>query len=536
LQKDKAKKITRKQIFFGIETMKKLLSADHIRQIREHGLTEAQALEQIQRFKSGATPIRLNRPCTVGDGVSSLSAQDGDALVKRHDEAAARGRFMKFVPASGAASRMFREWFRCLESGRFDTDAAAKVFAAELRKFAFCEDLERLIARKGSSLDDWLAQHRHGDILAAVLLREGLNYGRLPKALLKFHAYPDGSRTAIEEHLVEAALYVKDRDGTCRLHFSVSAEHRQDVEACLSNVMARYADLHRVNFDVGVSIQSAATDTLAVDPDNRPFVDETGRLVLRPGGHGALLANLNLLSEADIVFLKNIDNVVPDALKAPTVLYKKVLGGCLIALQDRIFQYLRRLAGRPVSERELDSIVSFCRETLHIGFPPGFSGASSRDRQARIFSKLNRPLRVCGMVKNEGEPGGGPFWTDGVDGTQSLQIVEESQIDGSASGQRDIWNSATHFNPVDLVCGVRDYQGRKHDLQQFVDFNAFSIALKSEKGRDLRALELPGLWNGSMADWITIFVEVPIETFNPVKTVYDLLRPAHTSARTGSSL
>lgn len=511
------------------------LSAEHIRQVREHGLSEAQVLEHIQRFKAGAVPIRLNRPCTIGDGILAISVQEREALVECHEREAAGGRFMKFVPASGAASRMFKEWFRGLECGCFDTDAAAHAFAADMGKLAFFDDLDGLISRQGQRLADWLAQGRHRDILRAVLTEEGLNYGHLPKALLKFHAYPEGSRTALEEHLVEAALYVKDRRRICRIHFTVSGEHRPEVEAYLSGIMERYEGFYGIHFDIGVSIQSAATDTLAVDPENRPFCDETGKLVLRPGGHGALLSNLNLLSDGDVVFLKNIDNVVPDHLKAQTILYKKVLGGYLVTLQEQIFRYLKRFASDSVEESELDQIVSFCRETLHIGLSPGFSGLSSVHKRDMLFSKLNRPIRICGMVKNEGEPGGGPFWVDGADGTQSLQIVEESQIDASARDQRTIWSSATHFNPVDLVCGIRDYQGRRYDLHRFVDRNAFSIAQKYEKGRELQALELPGLWNGSMADWITIFVEVPLETFNPVKTVYDLLRPVHQVKRMAPS-
>jgi hypothetical protein len=512
------------------------LSDDDIRQIREHGLTEAQAREQIERFKKGGTPVRLNRPCTLGDGILSIPAHDRDALVKLHEREAARGRFMKFVPASGAASRMFSEWFRCLEGGRFDTDAEAEAFAGNLAKFAFFEDLERVIRRRGQSPADWLAQHRHRDILAAVLMQQGLNYGNLPKALLKFHAYPEGHRTALEEHLVEAALYVKDREGICRLHFTVSIEHRQGVLSYLSEIIGQCEKRYDARFEIGVSAQSAATDTIAVDMENRPFLDQNGKLVLRPGGHGALLANLNLLSEGDIVFVKNIDNVVRDHLKPSTVLYKKALGGYLIKLQDQIFKYLRELAADSPEDGGLDRIVAFCREILHVDFPAPFEGMSPVDRRAMIYSKLDRPLRVCGMVKNEGEPGGGPFWVEGEDGTQSLQIIEESQIHKPSAGQRAVWASATHFNPVDLVCGIRDFQGRKYDLQRFVDPETFSVAQKSEKGRALRALEWPGLWNGSMADWITVFVEVPLETFNPVKTVYDLLRPAHQSGRTASSL
>lgn len=504
-----------------------LFSADHIRQIREHDLTEAQVLAQIQSFKTGAAPIRLNRSCIVGDGIISIPAGEIEGLVKYHDREAAQGRFMKFVPASGAASRMFKEWFHCLEEDCFDTEAATHALAGDIRKFAFYEDLDRQISRRGQSLDGWLEQGCYRNILAEILTAEGLNYGYLPKALLKFHAYPEGSRTALEEHLVEAVLYVKDRKRICRIHFTVSEEHRRDVEQYLSRIKKRYEQQYDVRFDIDVSVQSANTDTIAVDMENRPFLDEAGKLVLRPGGHGALLFNLNRLPAGDIIFLKNIDNVVPDLLKPPTVLYKKILGGYLITLQEQIFRYLRRLAADFVDKSDLDQVISFCKEKLYIVFPPRFTDLSLVEKRAMIFSKLNRPVRVCGMVKNEGEPGGRPFWVDEKDGTQSLQIIEEFQVDTHSQAQQTAWSLATHFNPVDLVCGIRDYRNQKYDLQQFVNQEAFSVVRKSEKGRDLRALELPGFWNGSMAYWITIFVEVSLETFNPVKTIYDLLRPAH---------
>jgi hypothetical protein len=504
-----------------------LFSADHIRQIREHGLTEAQVLEQMQRFKIGAAPIRLNRPCTVGDGIISIPTGEIEGLVKYHNREAAKGRFMKFVPASGAASRMFKEWFHCLDEGCFGTETATHAFAGDIRKFAFYEDLYRQISRRGQSLDGWLEQGCYRNILAEILTAEGLNYGYLPKALLKFHTYPEGSRTALEEHLVEAVLYVKDRRRICRIHFTVSEEHRRDVEQYLSGIKKHYEQQYDVRFDIDVSVQGADTDIIAVDMENRPLLDEAGKLVLRPGGHGALLSNLNRLPAGDIIFLKNIDNVVPDHLKTPTVLHKKILGGYLITLQKRIFEYLKRLAADFIDEGELDLIVSFSKERLSIIFPTWFTDLSLVEKRAMIFSKLNRPVRVCGMVKNEGEPGGGPFWVNEKDGTQSLQIIEEFQVDTQSQSQQAAWSLATHFNPVDLVCGIRDYRNRKYDLQQFVNQEAFSVVRKSEKGRDLRALELPGFWNGSMANWITIFVEVPLETFNPVKTVYDLLRPAH---------
>jgi hypothetical protein len=506
-------------------------SADQLRQLGEHGLSEAQVRDQIRHFEKGATPIRLNRPCTVGDGLLSFSETDLETLVGHHDREAAGGKFMKFVPASGAASRMFREWFRRLEHGRFDTDAAAQTFAGDIKKFAFYGNLEQSISMKGQSLERWLAQGRYEDVLAEILTTKGLNYGNLPKALLKFHSYPEGSRTALEEHVAEAVHYVRDREGICRLHFTVSAEHRQDVESLLSVIRERYERQYDVRLDIGISIQSSDTDTIAVDQGNRPVLDDAGMLILRPGGHGALLSNLNALADGDMVFLKNIDNIVPDHLKSPTILYKKVLGGYLVELQRRIYQHLESLAAASPDAGILEQMVLFCEKKLNIVFPERFAQKTPAERRAVIFAKMNRPIRVCGMVKNEGEPGGGPYWVNEPDGTQSLQIVEEFQLDPNARDQRLIWSRATHFNPVDLVCGLRDYRGRKHDLKKFVNQEAFCIVKKSEKGRDLRALEWPGFWNGSMADWITVFVEIPLATFNPVKTVYDLLRPAHQTTR-----
>lgn len=504
-----------------------LFSIEDIIRITSHGLTEAQVREQLRHLQTGATPIRLNRPCRVGDGIISILSADMPAFLERHEREAASGRFMKFVPASGAASRMFKDWFGCMEKGSFTTKEAAYTFGEDIKKFAFCKEVERLLMQRGKSLEELLEQGRHLEVIKAIITSEGLNYGFLPKALLKFHAYPHGSRTAMEEHMVEAVHYVKSASGICRIHFTVSAEHRSAVEAYLEEVRQIYRRQHDALFDIEISVQSAATDTIAVNMQNRPLRDDLGRLVFRPGGHGALLANLMELPDGDIVFIKNIDNVVPDHLKTSTIIYKKVLGGSLAILQEQIFDYLRRIEGGLMDQDALELMAAFCRKKLNIVFPKQFAEMTPRERQAEIYAKLNRPIRICGMVKNEGEPGGAPFWVDETDGTQSLQIVEESQIDADSPQQREIWFQATHFNPVDLVCGIRDFRGQKHDLARFVNHEAFSIVQKTEKGRDLKSLELPGFWNGSMAGWITVFVEVPIDTFNPVKTVYDLLRPAH---------
>jgi len=504
-----------------------LFSDEDIRRLKVHGLTQAHISEQLERFRKGVTPVKLNRPCSVSDGILTIDGTARDTFVERHDRDACRRRIMKFVPASGAASRMFMEWFRYLENGHFDMTAAARAFALDIRKFAFYDDLESLISSQGESLASWVEQERYSDILESVLTDRGLKYGKLPKAMLKFHAYPEGSRTALEEHLVEAALYAVDQERVCRIHFTVSEEHRDDIEKFLVGIRENYEEKYDVRFEIDLSVQSASTDTIAVDMENRPLRDELGNIILRPGGHGALLANINGIENVDILFIKNIDNIVPDRLKPLTVLYKKILSGCLVTLQQQIFRELTYLADGSVEERRLDGIAAFCRTSLNIDLPAWVDNLSTEEKKSIIFAKMNRPIRVCGMVRNEGEPGGGPFWIDESDGTQSLQIVEESQIDHHSSYQKAIWSATTHFNPVDLVCGIRDYRGRKFDLQSFVDPNAFNITLKSEKGRDLRALELPGLWNGAMAHWITVFVETPIETFNPVKTVNDLLRPGH---------
>lgn len=503
-----------------------ILTEADILQIEEEGLTSEQVLAQIDLFKRGVCPVRLNRPCTVNDGIVTLSEEELSKMAELYEEELGMGRsVLKFVPASGAASRMFRDWYVYLEKRSLDVRQREE-FAGELKRFAFYMDLRDAMLRDGESLDKMLKDQRHSDILAYILTSKGLNYGNLPKALLKFHAYSDGSRTALEEHLVEAALYTKDACRICRLHLTLSEEHQKDVADYLSVVRGYYEKDYDVTFDIALSTQRSATNTIAVDLDNRPFRDQRGELVFRPGGHGALLDNLNGAG-GDIVYLKNIDNIVSDRLKAVTVLYKKVIGGYLISLQNEIFGHLRCLDKGQPGEKALQELRSFCEKRLHLIMPPWFEDLSFAEKCSFIYKKLNRPIRVCGMVKNQGEPGGGPFWVDGEDGTQSLQIIEESQIDSGSAEQKEIWSRATHFNPVDLVCGVRDYRSDNFDLHEFVNKDAYFISQKSEKGRDLKALELPGLWNGSMAFWITIFVEVPIETFNPVKTIHDLLRPQH---------
>jgi hypothetical protein len=493
-----------------------------------HGLTVEEVDRQLAFFRRGVPPVHLNRPCVAGDGIVVIPEAERSSLLAVHDEARRTHRLMKFVPASGAASRMFREWYQCLATGGFADEAARAAFAGDIRRYAFSSDLRKAVAARGEDLESLIEKGEDAAILKSVLTEEGLNYGCLPKALLKFHAYPEESRTALEEHLVEGALYARDADNVSRLHFTVSREHEDAVRMLLSRVIRGYETRLNTVFTIGISTQDPATDTIAADPESRPFRDDRGKLVFRPGGHGSLLRNLNLLDE-EIIFVKNIDNTVPDHLKTETSHWKRLLAGYLIRLQEEIFASVRFLAGESGTEEELERMCDFAETRVNIVFPGGFRELSFSERKSFLYRQLNRPLRVCGMVKNEGEPGGGPFWVGDADrrGGASLQIIEESQIDRDDPQQRAVWSSAGYFNPVDLVCGVRDFRGRKFDLTAFIDPATASITRKSEKGKELLALEHPGLWNGSMAFWNTVFIEVPLATFNPVKTVTDLLRPQH---------
>jgi hypothetical protein len=501
-------------------------SEEDLRTIAAKGLDIAEVLRQLEIFRRGVEPIKLIRPARIGDGIVQIAPEKRETLVSLHNQAARTGRLLKFVPASGVSSRLFKDWKSCHHLGRFDSDESSLKFLQNITKFAFYDDLKHVMALDGQNVESYIRDKRCTDILEYILTRKGLNYAWLPKALLKFHIYPGHNRTAIEEHLVEAALYVRDAKNICRVHLTVSKEHESQFRSLLCRVRGDYESLYGVIYETSVTTQLPSTDTIAMDMNNRPFRDRTGEILFRPGGHGALLQNLNAV-DGDIIFLKNIDNVVPDRLKDITVLYKKVLGGYLVRLQNEIFRILNGLSGKGVDDAQLSTITRFCRESLLMSFPDRFRNDSASAQKEYLFQKLNRPIRICGMVKNEGEPGGGPFWVGEKDGTQSLQIVEQNQIDPHSKEQKDIWRSSTHFNPVDLVCGVRNYRGEKFDLSPYANRDAVSISTKPYGNGELKALELPGLWNGSMAHWNTVFVEIPLETFNPVKTVDDLLRRSH---------
>ena len=507
---------------------RELTPAD-LQQVEQEGLTLFQVREQLEKFRQGTTPVRLLKPCTPGDGILCPAEREKYDIIKRYDEISRTLDIVKFVPASGAATRMFKDWFGLLERGTMAEGETFRHFIETIRNYPFIEELKAVLRKRNIILDEWFREEKVQDILESVLLEPGLNYGYLPKALILFHRYPDGCRTSLEEHFVEAAGYARSVNDLCRIHFTVSEEHLARMRDYIRQTTSTYETKYGVHYRVDLSVQKSSTNTIAVDMDNRPFRDDRGRLVFRPAGHGALLFNLNDL-DADIVFIKNIDNVSHDRLQDLSNPFKKLLAGWLLTVQERIFSYLRMISEEKVSSKAMEEISDYCRRDLQIQLPDEFETFPDREKKSFLFSTLNRPIRICGMVKNTGEPGGGPFWVMDEKGAISRQIIEQFQIDGGNPEQVKIWSSSTHFNPVDLVCGMRDYRGVKFDLLRYADQKAVCISVKSEKGRSLKALELPGLWNGSMAGWITLFVEVPIETFNPVKTVEDLLRKEHLPA------
>jgi hypothetical protein len=493
-------------------------------QILVQGVTPEQIDKQIQYFVNGFPYLNVIKAATIGDGIVRIDEDQLSAYIHRFDAAAHERDLVKFVPASGAATRMFKSLFAALDG---KSDKSTDEVFARLTDFAFYEDLKAAMAAKGQDLDKAVAANDRQTVLRFLLTEEGLEYGSLPKGLLKFHRYIDGPRTPVEEHLVEGAAYANS-DGLVKIHFTVSPEHRDRFEKLIDEQKADYEAWLGVTFDISFSEQKKSTDTISVNPDNSPFRNADGSLLFRPAGHGALIENLNDI-DADIVFIKNIDNVVPDDIKEQTITYKKVLAAVLLDAQQQIarLQGLLESQSSDVSDGYLAEADELFRRTLFTLPPDGFESLSKEEKLAYFRNKLDRPVRVCGMVKNVGEPGGGPFWAKNQDGSVSLQVVESAQIDLADGEQKAIFDEATHFNPVDLICGLKDHHGRKYDLTNYRDPLTGFITAKSKDGKDLKAQELPGLWNGAMADWNTIFVEVPLITFNPVKTVNDLLRKEH---------
>jgi hypothetical protein len=501
-----------------------------IAQINSKGIDIKNVELQIEKFKNGFPYANLVKPATIGDGLVAIDEAKASNLINYYEEASKNKMIIKFVPASGAASRMFKNLFGFLEEG--ESSAAGNGFNSvgrffeSLEDFAFYEDLKIIMEKEGLDIEKNLKNMEYAVILEYLLNEKGLGYGKLPKGLLKFHKNEGGHRMPVEEHIVESIEYGISKEKNAYIHFTVSPEHLDNFRKEVETLKKKYENATGISFDISFSIQKPSTDTIAVDMNNNPFRDSNGNLVFRPGGHGALIENLNEL-DADLVFIKNIDNVVPDRMKEDTARYKKVLGGLLLSVQEKSFQYLHQLEKDKVGNSLLNEIKTFAQDELNITFPSEYDSFSNEEKQIFIIAQLNRPIRVCGMVKNEGEPGGGPFWVRNSKGQVSLQIVESSQINQNDPDQKKILENATHFNPVDLVCGIKNYKGERLNLKQFIDSETGFISIKSKDGRDLKAQELPGLWNGAMADWITIFVEVPVSTFNPVKTVNDLLRKQH---------
>ena len=505
-----------------------MLTQDDKALLSKKGISEEQIAAQLDCFKKGFPFLKLEAAASVGNGIVSPDACALKNYVQAWEDYKKEGHvIMKFVPASGAASRMFKNLFEFLGSDNdVPTTDFEKKFFAEIEHFAFFDDLnEACLKNTGKGIHQLIAANDYKSVVSNLLESAGLNYGFLPKGLLKFHKYEDGARTPLEEHLVEGALYASSEGDKVNVHFTVSPEHRALFEKLVTEKSAEYTRKYNVIYNVSFSEQKPSTDTVAADMENLPFRDEKGRLVFRPGGHGALIENLNDLN-ADIVFIKNIDNVVPDRLKADTVTYKQLIAGVLVTLQKKAFDYIRLIDSGKYTHQQIEEIIRFVQQDLCCRNPK-IKDLEDGDLVLYLKSKLNRPMRVCGMVKNVGEPGGGPFLAYNADGTVSLQILESSQIDMNDPEKKAMFEKGTHFNPVDLVCALRDYKGNNFDLLKYVDKATGFISYKSKNGKELKALELPGLWNGSMSDWNTVFVEVPLTTFNPVKTVNDLLREQH---------
>lgn len=517
-----------------------MFNANDLKLFQSKGIDIKTIEQQVENFKKGFPFIDLVDAATVKNGIKVFTESEIDKLQKFYNKNFGDYEVLKFVPASGAASRMFKALFEFLDQvdnasspeDLLEKDKgfnSAYNFFTNLRKFAFFEDLKKVMEEHHLNLENALKEKDFKTIVDFILNDHGLGYAAKPKAMLKFHDYKDGARMSMEEHLVESANYGANSDGRVAVHFTVSPEHADSFIEEINLVKDKYEELFDVTYELTFSVQKSSTDTIAVDSNNKPFRDDNDSLVFRPGGHGALIENLND-REGEIIFIKNIDNVVPDRLKETTYQYKRALGGYLIDLHERIVEHLELLEEGSLTDNELKKIIHFCNEKLFIRFTDEFETFTNIEKIDFLYTKLDRPIRLCGMVKNEGEPGGGPFWVANSNGEVSLQIVESSQIDFSDPAQKKIFDKSTHFNPVDLVCYVRNFNGDPFDLREFIDPLTGFISTKSKDGRELKAQELPGLWNGAMADWITVFVEVPIITFNPVKTINDLLRKEHQSA------
>jgi hypothetical protein len=513
-----------------------MITETETKQVEQKGIPIERFKKQLENFREGFPSLDVQRPATIGDGLLQLSDEEVVEKIDVFEKALKEKSAVKFVPASGAATRMFKFLFEFSKKYKdFEGDIESVInkeenlnkFFSNIKDFPFYDELVAVLKRDGYSVGKLIENKKYVLLADYVLKDKGLNYGSLPKALLRFHKYSDHSRTALEEHLVEGALYSKYYNNTVDVHFTVSAEHRAGFESYVKSIVKRYEKNYKVKYNITYSEQNPSTDTIAVDLNNNPYRRSNGDLLFRPGGHGALLKNMNDLDE-DIIFIKNIDNIVPDRLKDSTVLYKKVLGGLLVSYIEKIHEYLVRLENpRNITDELLDEILEFTKNELNT-LPPDDLDMKDKNMLVNyLFKKLNRPVRVGGMVKSMGDTGGAPYWTRNPDGTIALQVAETKQIDLEEPEKKAIFENMTHFNPSDFACYIKDFKGNKFNLNKFIDPNTGFITIKSVEGEDIKALELPGLWNGGMSEWNSIFIDVPYETFNPVKTVNDLLEGTH---------
>lgn len=513
-----------------------MFTENDIQQIRNKGISLDQVNAQVSRIKKGMSYSNLIAAATIGTGIEKYNNAETKALIEFYHAKQENLNIIKFVPASGAASRMFKFLFQFLNN--FDpskegihnyiertNDVLIKTLIVNLEKFPFYEPVLLKLKETNVNFDNLSQDAMYVEFVKTMLNEEALNYSFFPKGLLPFHKYKDGALTAFQEHLFESTLYASS-NGNANLHFTVSEKHHEYFNSELNKFKSELEEKTSMAFNISFSYQKEATEVLALTTNNTVFRNDDDSILFRPAGHGALLENLNDLDN-DIIFIKNIDNIVVADTNVKVSAYKELLAGVLLKVQEQAFRFLNQLDGKSVSEDDLNEMIGFASNKMNLVFDDTFKSLNLEEKVAYLKDKLNRPIRVCGMVKNEGEPGGGPFWVKDENGNTSLQIVEFAQIDIDNKTQSDIVKNATHFNPTDLVCGVKNYKGEKFNLMDFVDPEAAFITMKTQNGIDIQALELPGLWNGSMAYWNSIFVEVPLETFNPVKTVNDLLKEPH---------
>jgi len=506
------------------------------KQIEQKGLTVEKVNAQIRLFKVGLPFINLKEAATIGNGILNLSDREKESYITYFENRRKSISMLKFVPASGAATRMFKFLFQFIKEYNLSQESInsyinrhkakeLSLFLVGLEKLPFFEEVIYKIHKIFPNFNHLSYDEQRIEFVKTMLEENRLNFSFSPKGLLPFHRYKEHVSTAFEEHLFEAAMYASSNN-KASLHFTISEKYKHKFDEEFKYIEEDVEDKTNTKFNISFSYQKEATDTIALTTNNEPYIEEDGSLLFRPSGHGALLENLNDL-EADIIFIKNIDNVVVIDLEEEVGQYKKMLAGILLKIQEQSFKYQFKLEKKDINEVEISEIVEFLSNSMNVKISLEFDNFSKEFKIQYLIEKLNRPIRVCGMVKNEGEPGGGPFWVKTENGNVSLQIVESAQVDKKNNLQKKILKEATHFNPVDLVCAVKTFKGEKFDLTKFVDHKSAFITMKTKVGKDIKALELPGLWNGSMALWNTIFVEVPLITFNPVKTVNDLLKPPH---------